>query len=157
MANGVVPRQTQKGDSVSIRNRFVLGAAAVLAVAGGTLVAAGPASAAPAYCPGGYACTWGDTNWATSGNSAANIKFTKYIPDYSGWVYAGTKTNGAETASSVFNNGNQDAAFFYKNPSKGGASFRLTRNTGDSNLHDSSGVPGGYQDTLSSGYFDTYN
>lgn len=143
---------------MSIRGRFALGAAAVLAACGGMVAIAAPASAAPAYCPAGYSCTWGDTGYYTSGNSAANVKFQQYIPDYAGWNYAGTSVPGNETASSIWNNGNTEAAYFYKNPNKGGASFRLSNGTGDPNMHDSVGaVPGGYHDTLSSGYFYSFN
>lgn len=140
------------------RNRIFIGFVSTIIAAGGVALAAVPANAAPAYCPSGYSCTWGDVGYSTSGNTAANIKFTQYIPNYAGWNYAGTNVNGAETASSIWNNGNSEAAYFYKNPNKTGAAFRLAKNTGDSNMHDSSGaVPGGFQDTLSSGYFYSFN
>ena len=143
---------------MTIRSRIIFGVVSALAAAGGCALSAVPANAAPAYCTAGSACTWGDVGYSTSGNTAASIKFTRYIPNYAEWTYAGTQVNGAETASSIWNNGNAEAAFFYKNPNKSGASFRLAKGTGDSNMHDSSGaVPGGFQDTLSSGYFASFN
>ena len=140
-----------------IAQRIAVGASIAFGVIGAGVVAAAPASAAPAYCPSGYSCTWGDVGYSTSGNTAATIKFQQYIPDFSGWKYAGTAVNGGRSASSIWNNGNTEDSFFYKSINKSGASFRLARGTGDSNMHDSAGVPGGYQDSLMSGFFRSFN
>lgn len=123
---------------------------------------ASTASAAPHTCPSTYACLWGDPSYKTgtgSGSTSRWIKFSRYIPNLASLKYEGTATSGANTASSVANNGTVGTAYFFVSPNKGGASFFLPKGQVNGDLRTGSAyVPsgGGFNDNIESAYFQAY-
>lgn len=112
-------------------------------------------NAAP--CNSGFSCIWGDQNFQTAGSSANKIAFQFYIPNFGSWVYANTGQSGANSATSVTNEGVAQRVYYYDNTGCNVFSFSLAVNTGDQHLNDSSGqVPGGHDNEVESGAFDTY-
>ncbi|QAY61248.1 hypothetical protein ET475_15505 [Microbacterium protaetiae] len=135
--------------------RVAMGLWSIAGVMGGGLLFAAPAqAAAPTDCPPTYACLWGDTAFKTGGATASVIKLKQYIPALRPFSYYGTSRTGHDSASSVFNNGSTDTAYFFKNENHGGAWFKKSTNDGDSDFTNGS-PPGSFNDSLDSVYFAT--
>lgn len=126
--------------------------AAFIAIAGIGLAAV-PASAAPANCAAGAGCVYGDT-----GFNGGWKGFQQYITDYADYNWSGDRYKSMDNdTSSLYNNGSTQVVYLYKDRNKGGASFNLGTKQYDSNLHDSTGVSAGFQDTIGSSYFKGWN
>lgn len=139
---------------------FAFGATTALVVAvASPAVAADPSTTA---CPSTYACIWEDSNYKTNGDTQDDIRLKMYIPIlaqyyYGGWRpnNAGTTINGHDSASSVFNNGAVETAYFFKNENHGGVYF--TKHTGGVDSDLGNGSPAGdFNDSLDSIYFDSF-
>ena len=127
---------------------FVLGTVALGAV---------PANAAaPAHCAAHDVCVWKDAGYTTNNNSAANIVYGGYIPNYGTWNYLGTTDSGANSISSTYNNGATHSAYYFKgNNGSGSAVFTKAAGTGDSDFNN--GTPtGDFNDHVNSSYFSDY-
>jgi hypothetical protein len=135
-------------------------AGVVIAMSAGSLMLATSAQAASSNCPSGQACIWKDSNYATGGSGTALRGFSMYIPDYGTWNYAGTAENAGNSATSVWNAGNAQNAYFYDNNNPNHTEpyqIVLGIKTGDSSVYDSSGIVKGQPDnTLSAGFFSSY-
>jgi len=138
-----------------------------LLLSGAGAAMAGSASAAPHTCPSGNACLWGDPSYKTGVGSGATsrwIKFERKIPNLASFSYAGTSVNGANTASSIANNGTAAdpetaTAYFYVSPNKGGASIRLPKGQVSGDLRKASGyvpVANQFNDNIESAYFSAW-
>lgn len=129
----------------------------VVGVVLGGFVAAAPANADTTGCPSGYSCIWADQNYLTSGSSTHYRKFQQWMADYHAYNYEGTSQNSADSATSVYNNGNYEKARFFDDWHGYGSYFELPIKTGDAHLNDSTGAaPGGHDNKLSSGLFQSY-
>jgi hypothetical protein len=111
-----------------------------------------PANAAMSDCPSGYTCLWADTDFQTEGSGAKKISFARYIPDLSLWSYSGSPVNGANTASSVFNNGNVDNVYLYAGTYKSGRVIATLPPKGWVKNLDTFGRG----DDIESGYFESF-
>lgn len=134
--------------------KMAAGAATVIGLAIGGVVAAAPASAATSDCPSGAACIWGDTMWKTYGQEWAEVGFQYYITDYRGYTYDGSRT-AYNTASSLYNNGNVSTVEFCTGINYTGACIRVAKKQGDGYMLDTAGVVNrlGFDDTIKSGHF----
>lgn len=138
------------------KSRPIAALAASAAMVLGGFVLASPASATD--CPSGSACIWRDTGYVTGGNTVAYVKWSRYIPNFGGWNYAGTSVDGNNSASSVSNMGNSETTYLYDNTGGTDLAFALAIKTGDANLGDGAGyAPAGHNDTLGAGYFESWN
>jgi hypothetical protein len=124
--------------------------AATVAVAAGALIAAAPASAAPANCNTGLGCTF-----KNSGFSGGYLNFFYNIKDYGdiGYWAGGGGLAPDEDVSSVFNNGTSGArTFFYKTANYGGTALIRSKGLGYTNLANN----GSWNDSISSACFEGY-
>jgi hypothetical protein len=133
-------------------------AASTTAIAAATLsvIATDPASAATSHCPKYYACIWRDTMYETAGNGLGLSKFQYWMDDYakSYGKYEGTNISGAESASSLFNNGGSSNVMWSQHPNYGGDYVFVGVGKYDGNIHDAAGVvTKAFHDRISSGKF----
>lgn len=126
------------------------GAAAATAAVAVTLFAA-PANAATSDCPSGSTCLWRDADYVTNSSGTHYLEFTEYIPDFSQWDYSGTTLSANDSASSIYNHGTQQMSYLYVNANESTFAFSLALGQTYSNLKTA-----GYNDDLSSGYFEGY-
>lgn len=134
------------------RKPATLAATATLAIAAVVGISA-PAHASMGNCPSGALCTWGDENFQTSGIDSARIYFQQYVRDYRTLTYPGTRRSGNDSASSIYSNAKSEPAYMYAHPNKAGFLFKIRPNEYNSNLW---WVPN-HNDTISSGYFQSFN
>ncbi|MDQ3951737.1 MAG: hypothetical protein M3279_02055 [Actinomycetota bacterium] len=135
--------------------RRVMGVAAAVIAVGSIVVVVPPASAT--NCASGKSCFWRDIGYQTGGDTSSRISFEFYIPNFGSWTYPGTSSSGANSASSVSNEGNFERSYWYGQTSCNDFAFSLGVNTGDGDLTDSSGhAPGGWNNQLESGAFYSY-
>lgn len=129
----------------------------LLAILGTTLAATvgvtAVASAAPAGCASGYACFWEDHSYLTDGSPYNEVRFYMYYTDFNYLNYT-TNKDAHDNVSSLYNNGNSQSIYVYKNENFGGQAFGLSKKVGDNDLSNSSGgAPGGFNDSIDSGCF----
>ncbi len=123
---------------------------------GGSVGLAVPATAATSDCPVGYSCQWRDTGYRSGTVEAGHFSFYQCQHKFSLRTFAGVGGNGDNSVTSVSNRGRSNTAFYFLDERYNGPQFWLYKGTGDGNLSDSVGnAPGGFNDNLSSGYFDS--
>lgn len=138
-----------------MRNRRTARAAAALMIVA-LVSAVAPASQAVhgtgPQCASGYSCLWRDSNWHTDSDVSKKISFQYYIPNLGLHSYGGIG-NGANSATSLTNNGNYERAYYYNDTGCSNLQFSLAINTGDAALND---ARAGANDNLEATAFDSY-
>jgi hypothetical protein len=134
-----------------------LGAVAIaLAVAGTIALPAAAQAAGPTGCTTlGYTCMWMDGDYKTASSSGNSVKWQQYIPNFGTWNYGSSTYNAANSASSLYNNGNTETVYLYDNTSKSGFAFSRGVQQFSTNFAGAFGV--GHNDNLESGYFASFN
>jgi hypothetical protein len=137
---------------ISLKKRIAaIAAATVVGAVGSVVGVAAPASAYPwGRCDSSFTCIWKDANFYTD-QTNRQVKFQRYIPNYAEWNYSYTNINSNDTATSIFNNGISETAYMYRDAGKGYQLFSIP--AGNSN----GWLTGGQGDSISSGYYYTYN
>jgi hypothetical protein len=136
--------------------RSIMGVFAVFMAVGASWMVVTPAANAT-DCPSGHSCFWRDTGYVTDGITSRRIKFEFYIPNFGNWVYPNTNSSGANSASSVSNEGNFERSYWYTGTSCSTFAFSLGVNRGDGDLTNSTGEveTSAYNNQLESGAFDS--
>jgi hypothetical protein len=100
-----------------VRRAVGSGITAIVLAAGGVAAMAAPASAAPYLCSPGEACHYAGYNYAPDYlQTSTYVLDYYYCIDYLGWH------GFNDVTSSVYNNGNTDWAYFYKDSYRNGGS-----------------------------------
>jgi len=141
-----------------IRRLGISGVAMALAVGGAA--AAQPAEAATSNCASGYACLWRDNDYRTNGSGSGWMSFQYSVSNLSGWYYNGFSHTGTysadNSATSIYNSGNELRACFYQDAVSGGkwqsGPFCLPLKAGRNNLA-TSVAPAGWNDRISAARF----
>ncbi len=108
-------------------------------------------------CPSGATCIWHDRNFRTFGDQYGYVAFFRCIPYYSQHTYANHPHTGADnSATSIANEGNYERDYMYNGSNHTGRHFSLPIKSTDIDLGNGAGVPNGFNNTLSSGYFSQY-
>jgi hypothetical protein len=89
-----------------MRKAGILIASLTLLVAG-----AGPAFAVVTNCPTTKSCTWGDSQYKTSGLSTAHKDFANYLTGFAS-AYPGTSVGGDNSASSTDNRSTSSVRYY---------------------------------------------
>lgn len=140
----------------TVRRRGLAAAIVSAAALTAGLIVGAPATAAEPpsqweVCPNGSVCIWKDASFLTNSNVYNMVNFSRYIPDYSGWMYKNTNIGSANTATSIVNDGISETAYMYANTLKRTQLFSIPR--GNSNW----ALAGSQGDNIESGYYYSYN
>ncbi len=130
----------------SSARRFGLVSAITALVTSGVLLGSAlPAQAGWADCPQGSACIWAGWDYVSASKGSAYIGSATCQKNTGAVVYRGTNLSGANSASSVVNNGRTARAYFYDAANFVGYLFSLNpkgeRDPNLSNGIDTSGDP----------------
>ncbi len=129
----------------------------IAAIAVGSMVVVVAPTASATDCAAGDSCFWRDIGYDTGGCTSCRISFAGKKENFGNSTYPGTTSSGANSASSVSNEGLYERSYWYGQTSCTDPAFSLAINTGDGDLTNSTGhAPGGWNNQLESGAFDSY-